>query len=29
LPDYKELLRQYDPRGMFRNEFLNTNIYGG
>ena len=29
LPDYQELLKQYDPRGKFRNDFLNTNIYGG
>lgn len=29
LPDYQELLKGYDPRGKFRNEFLNTNIYGG
>jgi alditol oxidase len=29
LPDYQELLKQYDPRGKFRNEFLDTNIYGG
>lgn len=29
LPEYQELLKQYDPRGKFRNEFLNTNIYGG
>ena len=29
LPDYQELLKQYDPRGEFRNEFMNTNIYGG
>ena len=29
LPDYKELLKHYDPRGKFRNEFLDTNIYGG
>lgn len=29
LPDYQALLKHYDPRGKFRNEFLNTNIYGG
>lgn len=29
LPDYHELLKHYDPRGKFRNEFLNTNIFGG
>jgi alditol oxidase len=29
LGDYKELLKQYDPTGKFRNEYLSTNIYGG
>jgi xylitol oxidase len=29
LPDYQALLTHYDPSGKFRNEFLNTNIYGG
>jgi xylitol oxidase len=29
LPDYQELLKHHDPRGKFRNEFLNTNIYLG
>ncbi|MGZ4732590.1 MAG: FAD-binding protein [Terriglobales bacterium] len=29
LPDYQELLKHYDARGKFRNEFLDTNIYGG
>lgn len=29
LPDYRELLKHYDPSGKFRNEFLNTNLYGG
>jgi xylitol oxidase len=29
MPDYQDLLKQYDPSGKFRNEFLNTNIYGG
>jgi alditol oxidase len=29
LADYKELLEHYDPNGKFRNEFLNTNLYGG
>jgi len=28
LPDYQALLKQYDPGGKFRNEFLNANIYG-
>ena len=25
---YKDLLSQYDPSGKFRNEFLNTNLFG-
>ena len=29
LPDYQALLRHYDPRGKFRNAFLNANIYVG
>ena len=29
LPDYQELLKHYDPQGKFRNEFLNTNLFGG
>jgi xylitol oxidase len=29
LPDFQSLLAQYDPRGKFRNEFLNTNVYAG
>jgi alditol oxidase len=28
LPDYRALLKQYDPSGKFRNAFLDTNIYG-
>jgi xylitol oxidase len=28
MPEYRALLGQYDPKGKFRNEFLNTNIYG-
>lgn len=28
LSDFKELLKQYDPKGKFRNEFLTTNLYG-
>ena len=28
MSDYKGLLAQYDPKGKFRNEFINTNIYG-
>ncbi|MFD2569906.1 D-arabinono-1,4-lactone oxidase [Spirosoma soli] len=27
LPDFKELVQQYDPQGKFRNEFLQTNLY--
>lgn len=29
LPDYKKLVQQYDPRGKFRNEFLDRNVFGG
>jgi xylitol oxidase len=29
MPDYLALLRHYDPQGKFRNEYLNTNVYGG
>jgi alditol oxidase len=28
MPDYQAILAQYDPNGKFRNEFINTNIYG-
>ncbi len=28
MSDYQELLAQFDPKGKFRNEFINTNIYG-
>ncbi|MGI9075681.1 MAG: D-arabinono-1,4-lactone oxidase [Bryobacteraceae bacterium] len=28
LPDYRELLKRYDPSGKFRDRFLNTNLYG-
>jgi xylitol oxidase len=28
LPDFQRLLKHYDPQGKFRNEFLNTNVYG-
>jgi alditol oxidase len=28
MPDYQAVLAQYDPKGKFRNEFLNANIYG-
>ncbi len=27
MPDFKSLLGQYDPKGKFRNDFLNTNIF--
>lgn len=29
LPEFVELSRKYDPKGKFRNEFLNKNIFGG
>ena len=29
LPDYRELLKHYDPAAKFRNKFLNTNLYAG
>lgn len=28
LPDFRQLLQQYDPKGKFRNEFLDTLIFG-
>jgi xylitol oxidase len=28
LPDYKAMLKHYDPAGKFRNEFLNTTLFG-
>lgn len=28
LSDFKELVKQYDPAGKFRNEFLSRNLYG-
>jgi len=28
LPDFIELCRTYDPQGKFRNDFLNSNIFG-
>jgi len=28
LPEFLELCRRYDPKGKFRNEFLNRNIFG-
>ena len=27
LPDFIELCRRYDPKGKFRNRFLNRNIF--
>jgi alditol oxidase len=29
LPDYKQLAEHYDPKGKFRNGFLDTNLYRG
>ncbi len=28
LPEYKELVKHYDPSGKFRNGFLDTNLFG-
>ena len=28
MPDFRHLLQEYDPKGKFRNDFLNTNIFG-
>ncbi len=28
LPDFHRLLKELDPRGKFRNDFLDTNVYG-
>ena len=28
LTDFKDLLKEHDPRGKFRNEFLTTTLYG-
>lgn len=28
LPDFQKLVKTYDPKGKFRNEFLDRNIYG-
>jgi alditol oxidase len=28
MPDYQALLKRYDPQGKFRNQFLDTNIFG-
>lgn len=28
LPDFQKLIKEYDPKGKFRNEFLDKNIYG-
>ena len=29
MPEFIALAKKYDPQGKFRNEFLNTNIFGG
>jgi xylitol oxidase len=29
LPDFQKLAREFDPHGKFRNEFLDTNLFGG
>jgi xylitol oxidase len=26
LPDFRQLLKQYDPQGKFRNEFVDVNV---
>ena len=28
MPAYQALLKQYDPQGKFRNEFLDSEIFG-
>ena len=28
MPDFQELLRHYDPKGKFRNDYLDKNIFG-
>lgn len=28
LPAFKQMVNEYDPKGKFRNDFLNTNLYG-
>jgi alditol oxidase len=28
LDDFKQLIKQHDPSGKFRNEFLDTNLFG-
>jgi xylitol oxidase len=28
LPDFRRLLKEYDPRGKFRNDYLDANVYG-
>jgi alditol oxidase len=28
MPDYQTLIKQYDPQGKFRNQFIETNIFG-
>jgi alditol oxidase len=28
LNDYRGLVKRYDPNGRFRNDFLDTNVFG-
>jgi xylitol oxidase len=28
LPDFRKLLREFDPQGKFRNRFIDTNLFG-
>jgi xylitol oxidase len=28
MPEFIDLSRKYDPKGKFRNEYLNKNIFG-
>jgi xylitol oxidase len=28
LPDFVQLANKYDPKGKFRNDFLNANLFG-
>jgi xylitol oxidase len=28
LPEFLALCRRFDPQGKFRNDFLNTNVFG-
>ena len=29
LPEFRKVAKEYDPKGKFRNDFLNTNLFGG